>query len=154
MKLSLTMHDKTHTVESEYEDFTLEEMLEMFKGICFSATYQPKSWENVILNMAEDIKAPTPAAVDTVLTTISRPATINEPATQQESQNSASETYVTIHGDNCSPYRRSASGLWYACGAEAPDEPYMRDGDWHRVLDALAAARAEFVAMKQERDEA
>ena len=50
MKLSLTLHDKTYTVEDEipFDAYSVDELLNMFKGLLVSAGYHPSTVDESI----------------------------------------------------------------------------------------------------------
>jgi hypothetical protein len=50
MKLSLTLHDKTHTVQDDipFDHYTVDELLDMFKGLLVSAGFHPSTVDRSI----------------------------------------------------------------------------------------------------------
>lgn len=48
MKISLTLHDNTHSVESAEDGQTVDQLAAMFKGLMVSAGYHPECVDRVI----------------------------------------------------------------------------------------------------------
>ena len=51
MKLSLTLHDKIHSVEDEipHDSYTIDEIVDLFKGVLVSAGYHPSSVDEYLV---------------------------------------------------------------------------------------------------------
>lgn len=56
MKLQIENYGYTYTVETEYNDVTLDEYLQLFKGLMLQATFNEEQFNNAILELAEQIK--------------------------------------------------------------------------------------------------
>lgn len=56
MKLQIENYGYTYTVETEYNDVTLDEYLQLFKGLMLQATFNETQFNNAILELAEQIK--------------------------------------------------------------------------------------------------
>jgi len=56
MKLQLTTYKKTFTVETDYDDLSLEEYFEMFKGLLVQATFSENGINEYIIELANELK--------------------------------------------------------------------------------------------------
>ena len=56
MKLTLETYDKVYSVETKYDDVTLEEYFDLFKGILVSATFSENGINQHIIEWAEQLK--------------------------------------------------------------------------------------------------
>jgi hypothetical protein len=56
MKIQIENYGHTYTVETEYNDITLDEYLQLFKGLMLQATFNEKQFNNAILELAEELK--------------------------------------------------------------------------------------------------
>jgi hypothetical protein len=56
MKLQLESYGKKYTVETDYEDVTLTEYLDFFKGLLLQATFSESTVNQGIIEMAEELK--------------------------------------------------------------------------------------------------
>jgi hypothetical protein len=56
MKLTLENYGKKYTVETDYEDVTLTEYLDFFKGLLLQATFSESTVNQGIIEMAEELK--------------------------------------------------------------------------------------------------
>jgi hypothetical protein len=56
MKLTLENYGKKYTVETDYEDVTLTEYLDFFKGLLLQATFLESTVNQGIIEMAEELK--------------------------------------------------------------------------------------------------
>lgn len=56
MRLQLENYGKKYIVETLYDDVSLEEYFDMFKGILVQATFNQKSIEEFIVELAESLK--------------------------------------------------------------------------------------------------
>ena len=56
MKLTLETYDKCYSVETKYDDVSLEEYFDMFKGLLVSATFSEDGIYQYIIEWAEQLK--------------------------------------------------------------------------------------------------
>jgi hypothetical protein len=56
MKLTLESYSKKYSVETDYEDVTLTEYLDFFKGLLLQATFLESTVNQGIIEMAEELK--------------------------------------------------------------------------------------------------
>jgi hypothetical protein len=56
MKLTLESYGKKYSVETDYEDVTLTEYLDFFKGLLLQATFLESTVNQGIIEMAEELK--------------------------------------------------------------------------------------------------
>ena len=56
MKLQLESYKIKYTVETEYNDVSLDEYLQLFKGLMLQTTFNEEQFNNAILELAEEIK--------------------------------------------------------------------------------------------------
>jgi hypothetical protein len=56
MKIQIENYGHTYIVETEYNDITLDEYLQLFKGLMLQATFNEKQFNNAILELAEELK--------------------------------------------------------------------------------------------------
>ena len=56
MKLQLTTYGKTFTVETDYDDVSLEEYFEIFKGLLVQATFYENNINEFIIELANELK--------------------------------------------------------------------------------------------------
>jgi hypothetical protein len=56
MKLTLENYGKKYTVETDYEDVTLTEYLDFFRGLLLQATFLESTVNQGIIEMAEELK--------------------------------------------------------------------------------------------------
>ena len=56
MKLQLTAYGKTMTIETEYNDVSLEDYFEAFEGLLVQATFEQKSIREFIIELGEQYK--------------------------------------------------------------------------------------------------
>lgn len=56
MKLQLTTYKKTFTVETDYDDLSLEEYFEHFKGLLVQATFSENGINEYIIELANELK--------------------------------------------------------------------------------------------------
>ena len=54
--ISAKLYDIKVTIEKDNSDVTIDELMQIFENITISLGYQPESWKNLILEMAEEIK--------------------------------------------------------------------------------------------------
>lgn len=55
MKLQLTTYKKTFTVETDYDDLSLEEYFDHFKGLLVQATFSEDSIGDFIIEYANEL---------------------------------------------------------------------------------------------------
>jgi hypothetical protein len=53
--ISAKHYDTKVTIESERSDLTIDELMEMFHSVAMSIGYHPVSWDNLIIEMADEI---------------------------------------------------------------------------------------------------
>lgn len=56
MELTLKMHETKTTIETEYDDITIDEMFNHFNALLISATFTQTQINNYILEKAMEIK--------------------------------------------------------------------------------------------------
>lgn len=56
LTISAKLYDIKVTIEKDNSDVTIDELMQIFENITISLGYQPESWKNLILEMAEEIK--------------------------------------------------------------------------------------------------
>ena len=56
MKLQLEAYKKKYTVETDYDDLSLDEYFEMFKGLLVQATFSEISINEYIIELANELK--------------------------------------------------------------------------------------------------
>jgi hypothetical protein len=56
MRLQLESYGKKYIVETQYDDVTLDEYFDMFKGILVQATFNQKNIEEFIIELADSLK--------------------------------------------------------------------------------------------------
>jgi ABC-type uncharacterized transport system ATPase subunit len=56
MRLQLENYKKKYSVETEYEDISIEDHLDMFMGLLKQAGWQKKTVDDAIIELAESIK--------------------------------------------------------------------------------------------------
>ena len=56
MKIQLTTYGKTFTVETDYDDLSLEEYFEHFKGLLVQATFSENGINEYIIELANELK--------------------------------------------------------------------------------------------------
>jgi ABC-type uncharacterized transport system ATPase subunit len=56
MKLQLENYKKKYSIETEYEDISIEDYLDMFMGLLMQAGWQKKTVDDAIIELAESIK--------------------------------------------------------------------------------------------------
>lgn len=56
MKLQLESYGKKYIVETQYDDVSLEEYFDMFKGLLVQATFSQSNIEAFIIELAESLK--------------------------------------------------------------------------------------------------
>jgi hypothetical protein len=53
--VSASHYDIKVTIERDRSDLTIDELMEIFHSIAMSIGYHPVSWDNLILEMADEI---------------------------------------------------------------------------------------------------
>jgi hypothetical protein len=56
MKIQLNSYKKTFTAETEYDDVSLEEYFEIFRGLLVQATFSEEIVNEFIIELAEELK--------------------------------------------------------------------------------------------------
>ncbi len=56
LTISAKLYDTKVTIEKDNSDVTIDELMTIFKNIAMSLGYQPESWDNLILDMVDEIK--------------------------------------------------------------------------------------------------
>jgi hypothetical protein len=56
MKLQLESYKKKYTVETEYDDASIDEYFEHFKGLLISAGWHQSTIDEYIIELAEEFK--------------------------------------------------------------------------------------------------
>ena len=56
MKLQLENYGYKYIVETEYNDVTLDEYLQLFKGLLIQATFNEQQFKRAILELADELK--------------------------------------------------------------------------------------------------
>jgi hypothetical protein len=56
MKLQLEAYQKKYTIETEFDDLTAFEFLEIIKGLMHQMTYSEKTINEAILELADELK--------------------------------------------------------------------------------------------------
>ena len=56
LTISAKLYDTKVTIEKDNSDVTIDELMTIFKNITMSLGYQPESWDNLILDMVDEIK--------------------------------------------------------------------------------------------------
>jgi hypothetical protein len=56
MKLQLEVYRKKYTVETDYDDLSINEYLDLFKGLLLQATFSESVIDEAIIEMAEILK--------------------------------------------------------------------------------------------------
>ena len=56
MKIQLTTYGKTFTVETDYDDLSLDEYFEHFKGLLVQATFSENGINEYIIELANELK--------------------------------------------------------------------------------------------------
>lgn len=56
MKLQLENYGYKYIVETEYDDVTLDEYLQLFKGLLIQATFNEQQFKRAILELADELK--------------------------------------------------------------------------------------------------
>lgn len=56
MKIQIENYGYTYTAETTHNDVTLDEYLQLFKGLLITATFNETQFNNAILELAEEIK--------------------------------------------------------------------------------------------------
>jgi len=56
MKLQLEVYRKKYTVETDYDDLSINEYLDLFKGLLLQATFSESVINEAIIEMAEILK--------------------------------------------------------------------------------------------------
>lgn len=56
MKLTATAHNTTYTIETDHDDLIMPELLEYFQRLALVMSYHPKSWDDAVCAMADEIK--------------------------------------------------------------------------------------------------
>lgn len=56
MKIEIESYKKKYTIETEYDDVSLDEYFEFFKGLLISAGFNPISIDQYIIELASDLK--------------------------------------------------------------------------------------------------
>ena len=56
MKIQIENYGYKYTVETSQDDVELDEYLQLFKGLLITATFNETQFNNVILELAEEIK--------------------------------------------------------------------------------------------------
>ena len=54
--ISAKLYDTKVTIEKDNSDVTIDELMQVFEYITISLGYQPESWKNLILEMADEMK--------------------------------------------------------------------------------------------------
>jgi hypothetical protein len=52
--ISAKLYDKTVTISGFAQDVTMMELLEMFQALAIGLTFSPDTWEDAIIESAED----------------------------------------------------------------------------------------------------
>jgi len=55
LTISAKLYDTKVTIEKDNSDVTIDELMTIFKNIAMSLGYQPESWDNLILDMVDEI---------------------------------------------------------------------------------------------------
>jgi hypothetical protein len=53
--ISASHYDTKVTIERDRSDLTIDELMDMFRNVAMSIGYHPVSWDNLIIEMAEEI---------------------------------------------------------------------------------------------------
>jgi len=53
MKISVEQYDKKITIDCEHDDYTIDEVLEMFRTLAIGMTFHEDSWKEAVINMAD-----------------------------------------------------------------------------------------------------
>jgi hypothetical protein len=56
MKIEIESYKKKYTIETEYDDVSLDEYFEFFKGLLISGGFHPISIDQYIIELASDLK--------------------------------------------------------------------------------------------------
>jgi len=56
MKLQLTTYGKTFTVETDFDDLSLEDYFEIFKGLLVQATFSENGINEFIVELSNELK--------------------------------------------------------------------------------------------------
>jgi hypothetical protein len=56
MKLQLENYGYKYIVETEYDDVTLDEYLQLFKGLLIQATFNEQQFKRAIIELADELK--------------------------------------------------------------------------------------------------
>jgi hypothetical protein len=56
MKLQLTTYGKTFTVETDFDDISLDEYFEIFKGLLVQATFSENGINEFIVELSNELK--------------------------------------------------------------------------------------------------
>jgi hypothetical protein len=56
MKLQLENYGYKYIVETEYDDVTLDEYLQLFKGLLIQATFNEQQFKRAVLELADELK--------------------------------------------------------------------------------------------------
>ena len=56
MKLQLENYGYKYIVETEHDDVSLEEYLQLFKGLLITATFSEKQFNNTIIELSNEIQ--------------------------------------------------------------------------------------------------
>lgn len=56
MKLQLEAYKKKYTIETDYDDVSINEYFEHFKGLLISAGWHPNTIDEYIIELANELK--------------------------------------------------------------------------------------------------
>jgi hypothetical protein len=56
MKLQLEEDGYKYTVETQHDDVTLDEYLQLFKGLLIQATFNEQQFKKAIIELADELK--------------------------------------------------------------------------------------------------
>jgi hypothetical protein len=56
MKLQLETYQKKYTIESEFDDLSIEDYLYLYRGLLISAGFNPTSIKEYIIELADELK--------------------------------------------------------------------------------------------------
>ena len=56
MKLQLETYGKKYSVETDYDDLTIEDYFDLFKGLLVQATYNQKLIDTYIIELADELR--------------------------------------------------------------------------------------------------
>ena len=56
MKLQLETYGKKYSVETDYDDLTIEEYFDLFKGLLVQATFNQTTINDYIIELADELR--------------------------------------------------------------------------------------------------